>query len=108
MAHHNASQPFRDVLSGALRPGPETSVERLFEISSPFQIPDVRATEAYKESEPYAVVAADLEGIRTLLAVPVARDGQLVGVITIYRREIRPFTPEQIELVKTFADQEHK
>jgi len=105
VAHHNASQLFRDVLSGALRPGPETSVERLFEMSSPFQIPDVRVTEAYRDSEPYAVVAADLEGIRTLLAVPFARDGQLVGVITIYRREIRLFTPEQIDLLKTFADQ---
>jgi signal transduction histidine kinase len=105
VAHHNASQPFRDVLSGALRPDPETGVERLLEEPSPFQIADLRATEAYRDGEPYAVVAADLEGIRTLLAVPFARDGQLVGVITIYRREIRPFTPKQIELVKVFADQ---
>src|SRR4030095_14406799 len=79
--HHTASRPFRDVLRGALRQDPETGVERLLDEPSPFQIADLRATEAYRDGEPYAVVAADLEGIRTLLAVPFARDGQLVGVI---------------------------
>jgi signal transduction histidine kinase len=105
VAHHNASPEFIDVLGGALRPGPETGVERLLTTPGPFQLADVRATQAYADSEPYAVVAADLEGIRTLLAVPLVTDGGLVGVITIYRREIRPFTDKQIELVKTFADQ---
>src|ERR1051325_8562982 len=61
----NASQPFRDVLSGPLRPGAETGIERLLVDPSPFQIADVRATDAYRESEPHAVVGADLEGIRT-------------------------------------------
>jgi GAF domain-containing protein len=42
---------------------------------------------------------------RTNLSVPVMRDGELIGVLGLTRRDPRPFTDEQIELVKTFADQ---
>ena len=44
-------------------------------------------------------------GIRTALAVPLLREGVAIGAITIRRMELRPFTDEQIALLKTFADQ---
>ena len=47
----------------------------------------------------------DLSPIRTNLAVPMLKGDQLVGVITIYRLEVKPFTDKQIALVETFADQ---
>jgi signal transduction histidine kinase/HAMP domain-containing protein len=45
------------------------------------------------------------ENVRTVLSVPMLREDRLVGVITTWRREVRPFTDKQISLVKTFADQ---
>jgi len=105
VAHHNATKPFIDILSGPLRPGPETRIDELLANPRPVQISDLRTTPPYADSEAYAVVAADLEGIRTLVVVPLTTRGRLVGLITIYRREIRPFTEKQITLLKTFADQ---
>ena len=51
------------------------------------------------------VAAADLGGVRTMLNVPMLKEGEVVGGIAIYRTEIRPFTEKQIELVTNFAHQ---
>ena len=45
------------------------------------------------------------EGLRTMLAVPMLREGSVIGVLGLARNEIRPFSDKQIELVQTFADQ---
>jgi signal transduction histidine kinase len=69
------------------------------------QVLDVRDTEPYRRGEPLWIRTADHEGMRTLLGVPLVKDGRLVGSIAVYRREVQPFTDQQTALVQTFADQ---
>ena len=69
------------------------------------QVLDVRDTEPYRRGEPVWIRTADHEGMRTLLGVPLVKDGRLVGSIAVYRREVQPFTDQQTALVQTFADQ---
>ena len=64
-------------------------------------IPDVQADPGYTWSE----VAKTLGGYRTILGVPLLREGTPIGVMSLTRSEARPFTGKQIELVGTFADQ---
>ncbi len=53
----------------------------------------------------YTYGAKDVDPLRTNLAVPMLKGDELLGVITIYRLEVKPFTANQIALVETFADQ---
>jgi signal transduction histidine kinase/putative methionine-R-sulfoxide reductase with GAF domain len=64
------------------------------------QIRDVFADPEYELTE-----AAKIAEFRTTLGVPLLREGMPIGVITLQRRTIRPFSDKQIELVSTFADQ---
>ena len=66
---------------------------------------DLRTDASYLSGDPLPVAAADVAGVRTLFVVPMLRDKKVVGVIGIYRKEVKPFTEKQIDLVKNFAAQ---
>ena len=68
-------------------------------------IADIRAERGYAEGHRGLTDLAELGGARTVVCVPMLNDTELVGAITIYNKEVRPFTDKQIELVKNFAAQ---
>jgi PAS domain S-box-containing protein len=71
----------------------------------PVQIVDVMETEAYKAGADVERAVVELGGHRTILHVPLLRDDEAIGVLTVSRGEPEAFTERQIGLIKTFADQ---
>ena len=71
----------------------------------PVQILDMMADRAYEERDRIRIQAVELLGARTALFVPMLKDGTPIGVIVIWRREVRAFSESQIQLLSTFADQ---
>ncbi|MGA6936326.1 MAG: GAF domain-containing protein, partial [Pseudolabrys sp.] len=84
---------------------PGTALARAATTKKAVQIADVRKVKGYGGSGPLHVGPIKLAGARTVFAVPMQKDAELIGVIIIYRQEVRPFTEKQIELVKNFAAQ---
>jgi two-component system, NtrC family, sensor kinase len=92
--------------SGTLfRPSPDVPLSRVMASGQPIQVADLRTDASYLNGNTLAITGVEVGGIRTLFGVPMFRDKELVGVIAIYRQEIRAFTDKQIELVQNFAAQ---
>src|SRR5690349_2971555 len=71
----------------------------------PAHVHDARDSDAYRQGNPNAVAGVELGGARTVLYVPMLRNDDIVGVINVYRQEVKPFTDEQVALLENFASQ---
>jgi len=89
------------------RPNPRTAIGRAAATKRTVQIADVQAEPGYFDPLPgfSGTQMPALTGARTIVAVPMLKDDSLIGVIIIYRQEVRPFTDKQISLVQNFAAQ---
>jgi GAF domain-containing protein len=83
-------------------PEPETALGRVLTSATTIHVPDVEATPADSSA---VREWRKIGGYRTVLGVPLMREGAVIGAIVLTRTAVRPFTDSQIELVQTFADQ---
>src|SRR5262249_58211688 len=83
-----------------LHPNPKHPLGRLTRTKRTVHVADIQAA-----SESARGGLAELAGARTILNVPMLKDDKLVGAISIYRQEVRPFTDKQVELLTNFAAQ---
>jgi GAF domain-containing protein len=84
---------------------PHNPLSRMVISKEPVHVADLRTEQAYLDRDPRIVAMVEDAGARTLLDVPMLKDGDLIGAILVYRKEVRAFTDKQIELVQNFAAQ---
>jgi GAF domain-containing protein len=89
----------------AVRPNPVTGWGRIAAGEQFVHIVDLAAEQAYKDREPLRVATVELAGARTCIFVPLVKDNAILGILTAYRQEVRPFTDKQIALLQSFTAQ---
>src|SRR5262249_29241081 len=104
-ATHGVPAAFVDFLrtEQAFLPKPDSQLGQLAKTKEAYHLADIAAVATYGDRLREATI--NLAGARTLVVVPMLKDDEVVGAVSIYRQEVRSFTNKQIELVKNFAAQ---
>ncbi len=108
VATHNTPPAFAEARkrSPHHRLSPESFLGHMATTKAVVHVADIAADQSYIEYRvPETVAAVELGGVRTLLAVPMLKENELIGAFTLLRQEVRPFTDKQIALVTNFAAQ---
>ena len=87
------------------RPGSGTSMERLARGERSVHVHDAMAEEAYRRGDRTRRALVDLGGCRTFVSVGLRKDDALLGAISVYRSEVKPFLTTEIALLENFAAQ---
>ena len=98
IAHLYAREP-------VIRPGPLAPIARAAAAKDFVHIIDLAQDASYQQRDPPVVVLVEKGGVRSLLLVPMLKEGQVVGTLSVYRREVQAFTDKQIALLQNFAAQ---
>jgi GAF domain-containing protein len=88
-----------------LRDNPGIPLDRVAKTKQVVHIADLRTDQSYIGKNKRVVTVVEAGGARTFVAVPMLKEDELIGIIAIYREEVRPFTDKQMDLVKNFAAQ---
>src|SRR5579862_2185903 len=89
-----------------VRLNPKLPFGRMVATKAAVQVADIMAEEAYTvQRDPRLVAPVEIGGARTVLVVPLLKDGEVIGAFSLYRQEVCTFSDKQIELLSSFAAQ---
>ena len=106
VSQRNLPPGVRDFVEhNAVSPGPRGGIARVAREMGYLHFPDLRISKLYRENDPMIRALVELGGARTGLTVPLVRDGIVLGILAVFRQDVRPFAEKQIAFLRNFATQ---